>query len=242
MIASAPNSPKPSPTRVVLVEDHAMVRELFAGHLKSRNLHVAACCATVAEGLEACRREKPDLVIVDWTLPDGTGGDLHRIAGPKLTSTRWIIVTANHDPYAVRQAQASRVNGFVVKRADLRELQRAVEEVLHAGLYFCPESSQLAVRIHLIDAWLEKILTRRDRIVLTGIGNEKNPKEIADELGVSPKTVQNCISTLKTKLGRAEIAGLVRFAMEWGLVPPVRLFRFPTELAGGKPSTEASAS
>ena len=79
--------------RIVLVEDHTMVRQLFAHVVREElGLTLAADCTTVADGLQALLREKPDLAIVDWMLPDGRGFDLVRKAGPKLPRTRWLFV------------------------------------------------------------------------------------------------------------------------------------------------------
>jgi len=83
-----------SPVRVVLVEDHTMVRQLFAHVVRDElGFSLAADCTSVADGLQALLREKPDLAIVDWMLADGRGFDLVRRAGPKLPRTRWLFVS-----------------------------------------------------------------------------------------------------------------------------------------------------
>src|SRR4051812_10689471 len=99
--------------RVALVEDHTMVRQLFA-HLITEDLklHLAADCTTVAEARIALLREKPDLAIVDWMLPDGRGFDLVRAVGPKLPRTRWLFVSSNEQGHLVREAVALGVHGF----------------------------------------------------------------------------------------------------------------------------------
>ena len=84
------------PARVVLVEDHIMVRQLFAHLVRDDlGLTLAADCTTVAEGQVALVREQPDLAIVDWMLPDGRGFDLVRAVGPKLPRTRWLFVSSS---------------------------------------------------------------------------------------------------------------------------------------------------
>ena len=80
-----------TPARVVLVEDHTMVRQLLAHLVRDDlGLTLAADCTTVADGREAILREKPDLAIVDWMLPDGRGFELVRTVAPKLHRTRWL--------------------------------------------------------------------------------------------------------------------------------------------------------
>jgi len=117
--------------RVVLVEDHNMVRQLMAMMVKEQlDLSLAADCRTVAEGVEACLREKPDLVIIDWMLPDGRGFDVVRSAGPKLPRTKWIFVSSNEQEHMVREAISLGVHGFVLKRSDLSLLREAVQSLL----------------------------------------------------------------------------------------------------------------
>ena len=88
---------KKPPARVVLVEDHTMVRQLFAHLVRDDlGLTLAADCTTVAEGQVALVREQPDLAIVDWMLPDGRGFDLVRSVGPKLPRTRWARTTKRY--------------------------------------------------------------------------------------------------------------------------------------------------
>ena len=97
--------PEKNPPRVVLVEDHTMVRQLLAHLVRQElGLNLVADCTNVADGCAALLREKPDLAIVDWMLPDGRGFDLVRTAGPKLTRTRWLFISSNEQGHLVREA------------------------------------------------------------------------------------------------------------------------------------------
>jgi two-component system response regulator DesR len=117
--------------RVVLVEDHTMIRQLFA-HLicEELGLELAADCTT-AEG-RGLLREKPDLAVVDWMLPDGRGFNLVRQVGPRLPRTRWLFVSSNEQGHLVREAVSLGVQGFVMKRADLSTLREAVRRCWQA--------------------------------------------------------------------------------------------------------------
>lgn len=207
-------------SRIVLVEDHTMVRQLFA-HLVRDDLGLvlAADCTTVAEGTAALLREKPDLAIVDWMLPDGRGFDLVRAVGPKLPRTRWLFVSSNEQGHLVREAVSLGVQGFVMKRSDLATLRTAISQVLAGEKYYCAASSRLLVEKMVDEGRTVAInLTSREREVLRGFANGENAKVLAERLGINSKTVQNHLTLLKDKLGLQEPAELVHYAIKHGYI------------------------
>jgi len=209
-----------TPARVVLVEDHAMVRQLFAHLVKvDLGLTLAADCTTVAEAAVALLREKPELAIVDWMLPDARGFELVRTVGPKLPRTRWLFVSSNEQGHLVREAVSLGVHGFVMKRSDLSVLRTAITTVLGGEKYYCPASAAL-----LVDKMVDESktsggsLTSREREVLRGFAGGTNTKVLAERLGISPKTVQNQLTSVKDKLGLFEPAQLVHYAIKHGYI------------------------
>ena len=208
------------PSRIVLIEDHTMVRQLFA-HLVRDDLGLvlAADCMTVAEGSAALLREKPDLAIVDWMLPDGRGFDIVRAVGPKLPRTRWLVVSSNEQGHLVREAVSLGVHGFVMKRSDLATLRAAITQVLAGEKYYCAASSRLLVEKMVDEGRTVGIsLTSREREVLRGFANGENAKVLAEKLGINSKTVQNHLTLLKDKLGLQEPAELVHYAIKHGYI------------------------
>lgn len=197
-----------------------MVRQLL-GHLvrEELRLKLVADCTTVADGTAALLREKPDLAIVDWMLPDGRGFDIVRATGPKLPRTRWLFMSSNEQGHLVREAVSLGVQGFVMKRSDLSTLKHAISRLLAGETYYCPESARLLVDKMVVEsAAVAANLTSREREVLRRYAMGQNPKQVADELGVSAKTVQNHLTLIKDKLGLQEPAELVRYAIRHGYV------------------------
>lgn len=211
---SSPRSP-----RIVLVEDHTLVRQLFVLLVKDHlQTEPAGEATTVAEGLALARRLRPDLMVVDWSLPDGEGARLIREFAPQSPGTRWLVVSSREDEGVLRSALALGVHGVVLKQSSLEILLEAMRVVLAGGTYYCPRSSRVLVQSIRADApVLGDALTLREREVLRGLARGLNPKEIADELGTSAKTVQNQLSQLKDKLGIREPAGLILYAQKNGL-------------------------
>ena len=208
------------PARIVLIEDHAMVRQLLV-HLVRDDLghELVADCATVAEGTAAVLREKPALAIVDWMLPDGRGFEVLRAAGPKLPRTRWLFMSSNEQGHLVREAVSLGVHGFVMKRADLAILRTAISRVLAGEKYYCADSSRLLVDRMVDESRAVGVnLSMREREVLRGFARGENTKALAERLDVSTKTVLNLISVLKEKLAVQEPADLVRYAIKHGYV------------------------
>jgi DNA-binding NarL/FixJ family response regulator len=206
------------PARIVIVEDHKMVMQMLAHLIKDHlKLTVAAECATFAAGLAACLRDKPDLAIIDWMLPDGRGFDIVRQAGPKLPQTRWICVSSNEQEHLVREAIELGIHGFVLKQSDFQILCDAIVAVLKGESFYCPSSAQLYVEAMRSQAGsLAVNLTSREREVLRGIGRGESPKVIASALGLEVKTVHNHLANIKDKLSIHEAAGLVRYAIKHG--------------------------
>ena len=210
----------PTTARVVLVEDHTMVRQLFAHLIKEElGLKLAADCTTVAEGKVALLKHKPDLAIVDWMLPDGRGFDLVRACGPKLDHTRWLFVSSNEQGHLVREAVSLGVHGFVMKRASLSTLRIAIKRVLGGENYYCPDSARLLVEKMVDEGRTVAVnLNLREREVLRSFARGDNAKVLAGRLGLNAKTVQNQISALKEKLHLNEPAELVHYAIKNGYI------------------------
>lgn len=209
-----------SSARVVLVEDHVMVRQLFAHVIgQELGLTLAADCTTVAEGEAAIRREQPALAVVDWQLPDGRGFDLVRRTAPEFPALRWIVVSATERGDLVREATELGVHGCVMKRSDLPTLRDAVRRVLAGETYYCPTSARLLVERMVDDATATgAALTDRERAVLRGFAAGASAKVLADSLAMNVRTVQNHLAVIREKLGLHEPAELVRYAIRHGYV------------------------
>lgn len=213
-------SPEKKPARVVLIEDHTMVRQMFAHLIKEDlGLGLAAECTTVAEGCAALLKEKPDLAIVDWMLPDGRGFDVLRAVTTKLPRLRWLFISSNEQGHLIREAASLGVQGFVMKKSDLSTMREAIRRVLAGDTFYCPASARLLVDTTVREApGLGASLTPRECEVLRGFARGENPKALAERIGVNAKTVQNHLSLLKEKLGLREPAELVHYAIKHGYI------------------------
>ncbi len=195
-----------------------MMRQFLAALLVDQmKLTIAAECGTVAEALVALRREKPALVVVDWSLPDGKGFDVVRALGPGLARTRWLCISSNEQEHMIAESVELGVQGFVLKRAGLDTLRTAVRTVLEGGTYYCQECAKLYMNARCSQSTVvASNLSPRERQILRAYGRGENMKDAATQLGLNSKTVTNLMSSIREKLGIQEPAALVRYAIKHG--------------------------
>ena len=195
-----------------------MMRQFLAALLVDQmKLTIAAECGTVAEALAALRRERPALVVIDWSLPDGKGFDVVRALGPELERTRWLCISSNEQEHMIAESVELGVQGFVLKRAGLDTLRTAVRTVLEGGTYYCQECAQLYMNaVRSQSTIVASNLSPRERQILRAYGRGENMKDAATRLGLNSKTVTNLMSSIREKLGIQEPAALVRYAIKHG--------------------------
>lgn len=181
--------------RVMVVDDHPLVREGLKRLLSGAGIQVAWEAGTAREALRTLRRASPDLVLWDWALPDGGLPPLRELLGRGL---KVLVLTAFPDHRLVKCLRELGVRGFVAKTASPREIVAAVREAASGGEVF-PATPPLTERE-------EEIL----KLLAKGLRNV----EIAEELGISVKTVENHLERLKAKIGCCTTAALRAWALE----------------------------
>jgi DNA-binding NarL/FixJ family response regulator len=214
------HSPAMKRARVVVIEDHTLVRDLLGAVLEQDPaLELAGNFANVADGIKGCLRLRPQLAIVDWMLPDGKGIDIVRGLTAKLPATRFLFLSSIEKEHVVREAIDAGVHGFVMKRATYDTLLEAIRMIISGKSYYCSVSSRLlvdALRTAATDG--ASALSARERDILLGIARGESVKSIAHRAGLSPKTVNNQLAALRDKLGIRDTVGLVRYALRHGIV------------------------
>ncbi len=206
--------------RIIIVEEQGLLRDLLSEALhRHHHSAVVALASSVAEGLQACTTHEAQLLIVGWQLPDGTGLDLVRQLGHRLSTLRVLMLTANEQECIVRNAAENGVHGFVSKRQPLSTFREAVAALLAGKCFYCPTSSRMLLEAMKTPAAHNTAsLTPREWEILRHLAEGHSTRDMARRLKLSPKTVANHITSLKDKLGIQEPAGLVRFALRQGLI------------------------
>lgn len=205
--------------RVVIVDDHPIVREGLRACLGARHeIEVVGDAADGAEALERVTELRPDVVLMDVSMPK-LGGIEATSRLLDLDSAVKVLMLTMHNSQAVMQASLrAGASGFVVKDSSPDVLSQAIREVM-AGERFIDEAVGPVLPSKGANGGEEHI-TPREREVLLLVADGLRNKEIAERLGVSRRTVETHRARLSAKLGIRTSAGLARYAMERGLLRP----------------------
>jgi DNA-binding NarL/FixJ family response regulator len=213
------------PTSVVVVDDHRFMRELISRKLDGHEgrFKVVAEGGDVRTAVEACKRCKPHLIILDINLPDGSGIEAVSKIKNNCPSVRVLLCTAYVADDRVVEALRSGADGFVEKTNSWAEFIEAVERVSRGERYFYAKAveetpSTSPVGRHKIALTKVGTLSGRELEVLKLVANGRSSKEVASALGVSVGTINVHRANLMKKLGTNNIATLVTFAFRVGLV------------------------
>lgn len=210
------------PTTLVLADDHRLVRAGLRRILESRpELRVVEEAENGDDAVQAVLRHKPDLALIDLTMPRLSGVEaIRRIR--RGSATRCIAVSMHEQLGHVTQSLEAGASGYVVKSAEPGELLAAIVAVRSGRSYLSPSVAHWAVdaiaRPGARAASPLRGLTGREREVLQLVAEGLTSKEIAATLGVSIKTIETHRSNLMTKLEIRKASSLVRVAMQEGLI------------------------
>jgi two-component system response regulator DevR len=206
------------PLRLVLVDDHEVVREGLVALLSRRDeFQVVAEAGSVAESLAAVRRFEPDLVVMDVRLPDGSGIEACREIRSEFPKVRVVMLTSYPDEEAVLSAILAGASGYLLKQVRGRDLVSALEAVGRGDSLLDPAVTERVLeRVRRIASGEEHDelaeLTAQERKILLLVAEGKTNKEIAGEVFLSDKTVKNYVSSILSKLNlqrRAQAAAFV---------------------------------
>jgi len=217
----------PAPIRVLVADDHAVVREGIRSVLVAGSgFRVVGAAADAAEALSLARQHEPDVVLLDITMPGESGLGVASRLRDLLPTTRVLVLSMHDRTEYVLEAVRSGASGYLLKDASPATLRQAVGAVHRGEAYFCPVIARrlsAALRGQLeADERRGTVgrLTPREREVLVLIASGRTNKQIAAELGISPRTVETHRESLKRKLRIDTVAGLTRVAIDAGLTPP----------------------
>jgi DNA-binding NarL/FixJ family response regulator len=213
------------PIRVLVADDHTVVREGIR-HVLEREpgFHVVAEAANGTDALALAEQHRPDVAVLDISMPGESGLLVAARIRQALPETRVLILSMYDNTEYVLEAVRAGAHGYLLKDSAAAELQRAVRAVQGGEAFFSPPIAR-----RLSDAVRGELdrerragdlgsLTAREREVLQGIARGGTNKEIAAGLGISHRTVETHRESLMRKLRIRTVAGLTKFALEMGLI------------------------
>jgi two-component system, NarL family, response regulator NreC len=204
--------------RIVLADDHAMIRDCLKVYLDSAGYTVVGEADNGADAVRHVQSLRPQLVLLDFAMPVLNGIDAARQVLHHAPGTKVVLMTAYSEDQYVIEALRAGIVGYVLKKRTACDLLEAIREVEKGNVYLSPGISRAVVHQMLNQTSPSGVLTMRERQVLQLIAEGSTSKEIGVKLGISTKTAESHRNRLMAKLDIHETAGLVRHALRLGLI------------------------
>jgi DNA-binding NarL/FixJ family response regulator len=208
-------------TRVLLADDHQIVRQGFRLLLEREGIEVIGEATDGQEAVRLARSLCPDVAVLDLSMPRMNGLDAGREILQACPRTAIVLLTMYAEEYQIVAALRAGVRGYVVKTQAAEEMVHAIHEVAGGGTYLSPSVSRVVVDGYLAGSdQPHDPLTPRERHVLQLVAEGKTTKEIASLMNISAKTAESYRGRMMNKLSIHDTAGLVRYAIRRGLIQP----------------------
>ena len=208
-------------TKILVVDDHDVVRQGLKALLARPGWEIVGEASDGLSAIEIAEAEKPDIVVIDYSLPSMNGADVARHIRQILPSTEILIFTMHEEEDVVRDALSAGAIGFLSKSDGGRQLVAAVEALSRHQPFFTAKVSETLLRTFLNpekQGSEMRVLSPRERQVVTLIADGKSCREAAEILGISAKTAETHRASAMRKLGVTTSAALIRYAVRNKLV------------------------
>jgi two-component system, NarL family, response regulator NreC len=202
-------------TRILIADDHEVMRQGLRFLLeKDEALEVCGLAKTGREAVDQARKLRPDIVVLDMSMPELTGLEAARQIKKFLPETELLIFTANESEEVIRQVFDAGAKSFIHKSDATAHLLDAIKSLRDHKPFFTSNVSEILFAKFLGNAsGNEKALSEREREVVRMLGEGKSNKEVAAELGISTRTVEVHRATVMKKLGVKSFSELIRWAI-----------------------------
>ncbi len=214
-----------SKIRVLVADDHLLLREGIRSLLaKVPDIEIVGEAGDGEEAVAKAEQLKPDVVLMDITMPRLGGLEASRLIRQKEPNTRVLILTMHETDQYLRGMLEAGVSGYLLKTTATSDLILAIRAVHQGDVYLYPSIARMLVADYLkrVKSGKDRIiydgLTAREREILMHIADDRKNKEIADLLKISVRTVQTHRSNLMDKLGAHDRTELVKYAIRKGII------------------------
>ena len=207
------------PVRIILADDHEIVRQGLKTLLEQKGFEVVGEASNGQEGIRLCKELRPDIAVLDLTMPLVNGIDAAREILKDCPRIKVVLLTMHTEEHYVLHALQAGIAGYVVKTQAASDLVQALDEVSRGSMYVSSKVSRAIVLAYLEKRTIgQDILTPRERQVLQLIAEGKTTKGLAHLLSISYKTTDAYRTRIMNKLDTHNTAGLVHQAIRQGLV------------------------
>ena len=207
--------------RILIADDHGVVAEGLKHLIEAQpDMQVVAMAPDGREAVRLAREAAPDVVLMDLSMPELNGADATRSILERDARCRVIVLSMYADRAYVRRALKAGASGYVVKRSAAKEVVEAIRAVYAGQRYLSSKVADVVIDDYAAEDKQDPLarLSAREREVLQLLAEGRTGAEIATRLALSQKTVETYRARLVEKLGIRDVAGLVKFAIQRGIV------------------------
>jgi len=208
--------------RILLADDHELLRQGLRTLIEDQSgWQVCGEATTGREAVTKARELKPDIVVMDFTMPELNGMEATRQIRAALPRTQVLVLTMHESEELVREVLAAGARGYVLKSDAGRALVDALKALAEQKPYFTSKIAALVLEGYLNPITRENpVLTPREREIVQLVAEGRSTKELADRLGISPKTAETHRTNLMRKLNLHSVSEVVRYAIRNKFVEP----------------------
>jgi DNA-binding NarL/FixJ family response regulator len=210
------------PIRILMVDDHAMVRQGLQLALQLQpDFEIIGEAENGLSAVALAQKLQPDIILLDLNMPDLTGIEVAQQVRSVSPTSRILILSGIQADSRVLATVEAGVDGYIVKDATTAELAAAIRHVAAGEAYFHPSVTQALIRYHRpsgIPATASSILTARELAVLQSMATSATNRDIADQLYVSEETIRTHVKNILRKLGQTNRTQAVLEGVRRGLI------------------------
>ena len=209
------------PIKILIADDHGVVAEGLRHLIEAQpDMQVVGTVGDGREAVRLAREAQPDVVLMDLSMPELNGADATRAILERDSRCRVIVLSMYAEREYVRRALKAGASGYVVKRSAAKEVVDAIRAVYAGQRYLSPRVADVMIDDYTAEDKQDPLarLSAREREVLQLLAEGRTGAEIAARLALSQKTVETYRARLVEKLGIRDVAGLVKFAIQRGIV------------------------
>ncbi|WDP84280.1 MAG: response regulator transcription factor [Desulfobacter sp.] len=210
--------------KVIIADDHAIIREGLKSLLEKKGIMVMDIAKNGREAVEKAIALKPDIMMMDISMPDLNGMEATARIRQEVPHTRVIALSMHSSKSIIDKMFASGASGYILKASAFEEIYDAIQEVIQGQFYLTPSIARMYVDEHgqkcRDGQALPKFnkISKKEREILQLVAEGKKTRDIAQKLGVSVKTVETHRRNIMKKLNIFSVAGLTKFAIQEGII------------------------
>ncbi len=206
-----------APIRLLIADDHPLIIDGLRTSLsRDESVNIVTHATNGSEVLDALRKQDVDVILLDINMPGMNGFETLKKIVPEFPEVKILILSMYDKPEFIHSLIENGASGYLLKNTNRDEMIYAIQKVHHGNIYFSEEVKRILKKEEEAAGHHEQ-LTKREKEILKLIAQEKTTSEIAEMLFISTHTVDTHRKNLLAKLGVKNAAGLVKFAIEYGI-------------------------